>query len=387
MRLGIIANEFFDPALGRMGGFGWAARQVTRCFLDRPQLGVRVRLLTADPSALPSGQQQAQAHGAPLELLRGDDQDALAALGQLGLDLLLTIDYRPNYRPLIAALPTTPLIVWVRDPRSPQDLARIASLRIPGLPAVVPAGVRSINCTSLGELFAQAQASRRPMLLASPAPHLADRVAPTYNIHDEPLHLLPNIITLDSQPAARSVRPLVVFLSRLDPIKRPWLFVELACRFPDVAFLMLGRRHFAGAGGWEPPSLPDNLQMLGHVGEAEKRRLLASAWVLVNTAIHEGLAVSFQEALACATPIISGENPGGVTARYGIAVEQRGGAGLEMLPELAAALDRLLRDAELRRRLGEEGRQWVRATHSQEHFLTSFSALCDRCALTRASPS
>jgi len=246
MRLGIIANEFFDPALGRMGGFGWAARQVTRCFLDRPQLGVSVRLLTSDPSALPHGQQRARVHGAPLDLLRDDD---LNALGNAGLDLLLTIDYRPNYRPLIAALPTTPLIVWVRDPRSPQDLARIASLRIPGLPDMAPAGVRAVNCSSLGAIFAAARAGGRLVLLASPAPHLADRVASTYAVHDEPLQLLPNIIDLDPPAAARSARPLVIFLSRLDPIKRPWLFVALARRFPAVTFLKLGQRHCAGVGG------------------------------------------------------------------------------------------------------------------------------------------
>ena len=30
MKVGIVANEFFDLSLGRMGGFGWAARQASK---------------------------------------------------------------------------------------------------------------------------------------------------------------------------------------------------------------------------------------------------------------------------------------------------------------------------------------------------------------------
>ncbi|WP_340106945.1 hypothetical protein [Rhodohalobacter sp. 8-1] len=27
LKVGIVANEFFDPAIGRVGGFGWAAKK------------------------------------------------------------------------------------------------------------------------------------------------------------------------------------------------------------------------------------------------------------------------------------------------------------------------------------------------------------------------
>ena len=37
----------------------------------------------------------------------------------------------------------------------------------------------------------------------------------------------------------------------LDPIKRPWLFAEIAKHFPDVEFLFLGQSHFRGEGAWE----------------------------------------------------------------------------------------------------------------------------------------
>ncbi len=40
IKVGIVANEFFDRRLGRMGGFGWAAAQVASCFRDEPDVGV-----------------------------------------------------------------------------------------------------------------------------------------------------------------------------------------------------------------------------------------------------------------------------------------------------------------------------------------------------------
>ena len=48
MKLGVIADEFFDRAMGRMGGFGWAARQLSRIFNDDPSQGVDVVFLSGE---------------------------------------------------------------------------------------------------------------------------------------------------------------------------------------------------------------------------------------------------------------------------------------------------------------------------------------------------
>jgi hypothetical protein len=36
LRVGIIANEFFDETVGRMGGFGWVAAAAASCLRSRP---------------------------------------------------------------------------------------------------------------------------------------------------------------------------------------------------------------------------------------------------------------------------------------------------------------------------------------------------------------
>ncbi len=127
--------------------------------------------------------------------------------------------------------------------------------------------------------------------------------------------------------------------------------------------------------------LPPNVRLLGHIDGPEKLRVLSSACVLVNTSIHEGLPVSFLEALACETPLLACVDPGGLVSTFGVYAGRFDGSGLDALPSLAAGLERLLADADLRARLGQAGRRWVEATHSRERFLEAFRDLCARAGI------
>jgi glycosyltransferase involved in cell wall biosynthesis len=186
------------------------------------------------------------------------------------------------------------------------------------------------------------------------------------------VHSLPNIIN-SVDMISKSVQPTVAFLGRLDPVKRPWLFAALAERLPHVEFMFMGQSHFRGPGSWEPCNLPANVRLLGHVNEVEKRELLSKAWLLVNTSIHEGLAVSFLEALACETPILACVDPEGIVSRFGAFIGNYPGTGLEAVPVLRSAILELLSDSERRARLGAEGRAWVSATHTRASFLRALS--------------
>lgn len=380
IKLGVVANEFFDLRLGRMGGFGWAASQVARCFNEDPSLGVEVVFLT-NAFGVGNGRPETTAHGTRLISFDRGRLENFRRLRAERLDLLLGIDYRPNYRFFYRALPRTPIVNWVRDPRTPEDVAEVASLRFPEACAAQPEGVEPIDCTSLARVVQMSRLISRPVLFATPAPHLADKCVGTYGVEKSELFFLPNIIELDPVAAEKSARPSVVFLGRLDPCKRPWLFVKLAELFPHVEFLFLGKAHFESGLSREDGATPPNVRFMGHVGDAEKARALSSAWALVNTSIHEGLAVSFLEALACETPLLSCQDPGGVVSRFGVHAGDFGGAGLDAVPHLAAGLRRLLSDDGLRARLGREGRAWVRETHNRARFIAAFRDLSARAGV------
>lgn len=380
IKLGVLANEFFESSLGRMGGFGWAARQVARIFAD-PRLGVDVVFLTGELRAGPR-QRETLVHGRRLLLRQPWAIADVQRVRAERIDLLLLMDYRPNYQLICWALPRTSMMVWVRDPRPPDDVAKVNTLRIPGSEGRRPHGIVQPDCSSLGTLARASRWFGRPLLFASPAPHLRDKLTRMIDVPIEDLAFLPNPVDIDAGDLHKSERPQVVFLGRLDPYKRPWLFVELARRFPEVDFFLAGKAHYRGDGAWEPSGLPPNCRLLGHIDGTDKVRVLSSAWILVNTSIHEGgVAVSFLEALACGTPLLACVEAGGLVERFGIYAGRFDGSGLDALPSLVTGLGRLLSDHSLRRRLGGAGRRWVSKTHNPARFVEAFRGLCARAGV------
>jgi glycosyltransferase involved in cell wall biosynthesis len=96
-------------------------------------------------------------------------------------------------------------------------------------------------------------------------------------------------------------------------------------------------------------------QALGFVPPDELARLYARAAVVACPSHREGFGVACLEAMAHGRPVVA-SGVGGlldlvVHGQTGLLVEPRN------VPALRAALDRLLADGELRRRMGEAGRR------------------------------
>jgi glycosyltransferase involved in cell wall biosynthesis len=380
INLGIIADEFFDPQIGRMGGFGWAARQVAKFFNLRPTLGVKVVFLAASLKGR-LGQTQTRVHCTPFIFhFRGPNYRRM--IREQKLDLVLTIDYRRQYGSVLTVLAGTPVIVWVRDPRPPEVAAIQATLRMPYDDSAQPQGIKRVDCTSLATLLEWPTKPSQKFLFATPAPSLIHWIAGAFGVSGTECVFLPNIVDVPSHDIKKHDRPRAIYLGRLDPIKRPWLFVELARLFPTVEFLMLGQSHFRGPGSWLPRRLPQNVKLLGHVDGIQKRELLSSAWVLVNTSIHEALATSFLEALSFETPLLSCTNQEDIVSRFGIFVGTYNGDGMASLPYLASGLERLIKDISLRNHFGKTGRDWVLRTHNEINFRQQFEKLCAATGLS-----
>lgn len=386
IRLGVITDEFFDLNLGRMGGFGWAARQVARLFAEDPSLGVEVVYMA---SQIPASKERSEttSHGRRVILRRTTRLANMLAARRESFDLLLTIDYNLAHSVWMRSLPRTPCIVWIRDPRTPDDAEKIHTLRIPDAPDETPQGLSCYDGRSLATIAREAQCLGRKLLFATPAPHLAAKCEGTYGFEPWDIHLLPNAVHMKTARAGdqrfvKSPRPSVAFLARLDPYKRPWVYTAIARRFPDVEFFLLGQSHFQGPGSWAPVNLPPNMRALGHVDGDEKFRILSAAWVTINTSIHEGLAISLLESLACETPLLSCQNPGFVTSRYGIYTGRYDGDGMGSLDSFGNGLQMLIDSPAMRRDLGRSGCQWVESVHSRPNFHEKFRALCRRAGVT-----
>jgi len=135
---------------------------------------------------------------------------------------------------------------------------------------------------------------------------------------------LPNFVDVRECLPKKSPTPMVVGVNRLDPIKRPEMWCQIAQRFPDVDFYLMGKSHHYGLDNLirERYNMP-NLHYVGFVTGEEKEKLLDKAWVLLNTAVHECLPVSFLEALAHGAAICSCNDPDQFTSRYGAWVRNK----------------------------------------------------------------
>ena len=375
IRVGIVCNEFFHPAVGAMGGFGHLAYAVATLLNGHPEMGMKAILFAS--SRRQSGQRKELLHGTPVIFWQPSWRSRVPLVRDEPIDVLLSIDYRPAYHFVYYLKPRTPLIIWALDPRTPQDVARIYTLRIPGYENELPEGINPDVYSGLSRVLRLSRLVGRPIKFASPAASIAEKIPLAYRIEMPRVALLP--YPLDDpggKPSSRSQR-LILFLGRLDPIKRPWLFYELARSFPEVPFTFLGAPRKRGPGTWRiPQNVAPNVRFQGHADGKVKQAMLEGALVLVNTSIHEALPVSFVEALLNEVPLVGCQDPERVTSRFGRYVGSWDGDGQEGLQAIELAVRDLLNQPALLSALGKRGREWASGIHSPAHFVDCFREIC-----------
>ena len=163
-------------------------------------------------------------------------------------------------------------------------------------------------------------AVRRADVVCAASRFLVDKARQKYRLGKAP-RFLPTPVDVPEE-ASKSEKPLVSYVARFDRRKRPESFCRLAAYFPGVTFIALGQSqdpHYDRYIRQKYRSLP-NLQMPGFVdqfsGDAHSR-ILDKSWILVNTAMREGLPNAFIEAAAHRCAILSRVNPDGFARRFG----------------------------------------------------------------------
>lgn len=137
-----------------------------------------------------------------------------------------------------------------------------------------------------------------------------------------PLQFLPNIEDVPIAVPDKSPHPTVCWVGRLDRRKRPELYIQLASKFPDVKFVMVGKAEDAGwQAQLESLARPvTNLQLLGYIDKFDDQRfydIYNSAWVFVNTASREAHPLTFFEAAGRGCAIMSYVNPDNFASNFG----------------------------------------------------------------------
>jgi trehalose synthase len=170
-------------------------------------------------------------------------------------------------------------------------------------------------------------------------------------------------------------RPLLLQVSRFDPWKDPLGVIDVYRRLkattPGLQLSLVGSMATDDPEGWRiyqqvlryagvDPDLTI-LSNLDGVGAVEVNAFQQASTVVLQKSLREGFGLTVSEALWKGKPVVAGR-VGGIPMQLG----DTGGRLVDTVDGAVAACAELLGDADLRRRLGEGGRERVR-----HHFLST----------------
>lgn len=177
----------------------------------------------------------------------------------------------------------------------------------------------------------------------------------------------------------RSPTPTICVVGRLVPHKQIEHAIDavahLRTRFPDL------RCQITGAGWWEDSlrryaadqGVARAVDFLGHIDEADKHRIYASAWVQALPSLKEGWGLVVGEAGAHRTPTVAYRSARGTQESITADVS---GMLVDTKAEFIAAIGQVLDDHELRERLGK-GAYEDSLRYSWEHAEESFLSVLE----------
>jgi glycosyltransferase involved in cell wall biosynthesis len=336
MRICLISVEIF--AWGKYGGFGRATRLIGRELAKR---GIEVTAI------VPRRKDQRPVENLDgIRVLSFKPSELFSATNlfrQANADIYHSEEPSLGTYLAMRAMPDRKHIITFRDPRDSQDWR--TEFRLPSLnPAQVIAN------WLYEDNWLVENAVRHAHGWYAAANMLVPKARKKYHLLVDP-KFLPTPVVIP-QELHKSSTPTACFVSRLDKRKRPEIFFELARSFPDVHFLAAGRsrnpqwdEHLRSTYAHLP-----NLEMLGFIDQFSNNdlaQLLERSWILINTAVREGLPNSFIEAAAHGCAILSSVDPDGFASHFGYNAQK---------DDFVTGLQALLKDNtwEARGRLGRE---------------------------------
>jgi glycosyltransferase involved in cell wall biosynthesis len=211
---------------------------------------------------------------------------------------------------------------------------------------------------------------------------MADTIRRVYDVEPQVSYL--GVDTGHFRPLGLDRQPFVLSVGSLTPLKGfDFLIEALACCPPARRWRLVLVSNFTN-----PPErayLEDlararqvDIEFVGHASEDDLVRFYNSASLVAYAPVREPFGLVPLEAMACGTPVVA-ITEGGIPESV---VDGRTGLLVGREPaRFAAALERLIADPDLARRLGEEGRAhvsrewtWARATARLEAHLAGVAA-------------
>jgi glycosyltransferase involved in cell wall biosynthesis len=172
-----------------------------------------------------------------------------------------------------------------------------------------------------------------------------------------------------------------LFVGRLEKIKGVQTLIPLFRRYRKAALWIVG------TGGYEPmlrrmATGASNIKFLGHQSGDRLRTLYEEAIATIVPSLwYEVFGIIILESLARGTPVIV-RNRGGMPK---IIAESGGGMTFDTNEQLADAMDTLIADPHLRRKLGRQGHAALHQRWTADVHIPQYLALIERVLARRKS--
>ncbi len=139
-----------------------------------------------------------------------------------------------------------------------------------------------------------------------------------WGIPEKKIYIISPAVNPEFAPQFRSKSktPLIAYLGRIKKYKCVDILLyamhKIVTRIPSARLIIIGTGDYLRplAALTKRLKLEDYVEFKGFVPEREKKGILQSAWVVVNTSLKEGWGITNIEANACGTPVIASNSPG-----------------------------------------------------------------------------
>lgn len=371
IRVALLVDEFFGGAGTAFGGYGFLARRYVCKYIPCDDIQIDVLLKRG------TDKQHAEKHhidDVDVYYLPADHVYMTKFFREQNYDLYLSIELVNPCADIITKDPDLGkkrLVLWIQDPRPQYEWDEINTVKL--FPE------RSYYHQPTYDLVNR-MAHKNQVTFISQAKYLDPKAIDLYGLSRwQPITYLPNPVDIDENFDVKTYKKkdMIIFLGRIESVKRGWLFCEIAKRMPQYEFYVLGkttREKEKNSAIMDCYTNIPNLHFAGHVDGAEKEQFLKDAKILVNTSIHEALPVSFLEALSYGTLLVSNRNPDDLTSRFGVWTGDVLGDGFDKLDLYVDGINRLMTDEKLRMDLSIQATEYIRAVHNVPKFVRDLRA-------------
>lgn len=364
IRVALLIDEFFGGAGTAFGGYGFLARHYISRYIPNEDIAIDV-ILGKGKQLFQT--QQYCVDNVKLYRLPRKKLFSRLWLKRKNYDLYLSIELTSDWVLKNEPHDNKRLILWIQDPRPMYEWDEINTVKLFPETCYYNQNIYDL----VHRLYAE-----HKIKFISQGLFLNDKAKDLYNLLDDvDISYLPNPVDIDNKFDVQTYQKQnkIVFLGRIESVKRGWLFCEIAKKMPEYEFYILGqsfREKNKNSQIMEKYQNIRNLHFAGHVDGEEKASYLKDAKILVNTSIHEALPISFLEALSYGTLLVSNRNPENLTSKFGIWVGDVLGDGFDKVDLYVEAIRQLICDEKLRKSLSLSARKYIENIHNVENFIS-----------------